>query len=430
MKIIDTLTNLISGIGTNRDKSSYSNFRNVRNLSNNEDELLSLYKTNWVAGKLVDIIPEDMTREWRKISGELSIDEVKKFEDYEHEINIKDCFREAHKWARLFGTAFIIIAVDDDKNPKNPLVLDDLMGGSLSFLKVVDKFRLFPIPESSSNNNNFRDNYELNHYQFAESSTLIHKSRVLRFDGVRLPHNDFVLNNYSSNSVLDRVYDSILNLETASSAGSSLLHEANIDVFKVKGLMQALATKEGTNALVKRFQLASLMKSSNNILAIDAEEDMSSKAKSFSGISEMLKTYSTIAAAACDIPATRLLSKPADGFNATGAGDEKNYYDMLKGKQESEYRKNLTYIDKILAKHLEINSRISFKFNPLFQMTPTEIALNQSQNAVRDTAYFDRGILSASVIAENLKNNGVYSLTKEYLDELKKNEEDDGDESD
>ena len=55
-----------------------------------------------------------------------------------------------------------------------------------------------------------------------------------------------------------------------------------------------------------------------------------------------------MAAGASDIPATRLLGKSPDGMNATGAGDQTNYDQMIKDIQESDLRPALGMLDHAL----------------------------------------------------------------------------------
>ena len=105
----DGLENLIAQLGTEQDKRHHSRFVNNKQLSRDgmQDELNAMYRTDWLAGKVVDIIPDDMTREWREFTGDIDPEIVKQLEDEEDRLNLSGNFNQAHKWARLYGTAFI-----------------------------------------------------------------------------------------------------------------------------------------------------------------------------------------------------------------------------------------------------------------------------------------------------------------------------------
>ena len=82
----DGLENLMAGLGNGQDKRAQSSFVNNKLLSaqGNEVELNAMYRTDWLCGKVVDIIPDDMTREWRKFSGEIEPEVVKQLVDEEN----------------------------------------------------------------------------------------------------------------------------------------------------------------------------------------------------------------------------------------------------------------------------------------------------------------------------------------------------------
>ncbi|QDP55910.1 MAG: hypothetical protein GOVbin8609_42 [Prokaryotic dsDNA virus sp.] len=430
-EIRDGLENLVAQLGTEQDKRSHSRFVNSRNISakGNQDELNAMYRTDWLSGKVVDIIPDDMTREWRKFTSDLDPTLVKKLKDEEDRLQLSATFNQAHKWARLYGTAFIVLSVDDGQEPNKPLNIDKVKKGGLKHIKAIDMHRLShaditPIANPLDPNYGYPE-----FYRFAETSVKIHHSRLLRFDGVELPYDEFRRNNYFSDSVLARLYDALTNFVTVCNGSASMVYETNVDVVKVKGLMQYLSSAEGENLLRKRFTMAGMLKSFNNMMLLDQEEDFTTKNNTFSGLDSLLDKFALFLSGACDIPATRLLGSSASGLNATGEGDLKNYYDTVRSLQKREYKPRLDYFDQIMAKSLGINSdNLNYEFNSLFQMTPKEKADLEFQNAQRDQIYLTNNIIPESTVAKELKQNEVYSnIEDEFIAELEEYEDDDAD---
>lgn len=422
-RLSDGLENLVAQLGTERDKRSHSVFTNSKRLSadGNQVELNAMYRTDWLSGKVVDIIPNDMTREWRSFTGDMDPKTVKVLEEEEQRLTLRASFNEAHKWARLYGTAFIIMSIDDGQTPDKALNIDAIKKGGLRHIKVADRHRInhadvVPV------NNPLDINFGLpEFYRINESSVKIHHSRVIRFDGVKLPYEEFRRNNYYSDSVLDRLYEPSTNLNTVTSAAASMVYESNVDVIKVKNLMQHLQTSAGEQLLTKRFALAKTLKSFNNMLLLDTQEDYEIKSNSFSGLPDLLDRYSLICSAASDVPATRLLGSSASGLNATGEGDLKNYYDKISADQINDYKPRLDYFDTIMFKSLGIveTEDFSYEFNSLFQMTPTEISQIELNNAQRDDLYLTMNVLTEHTIAKELQQEGTYSnLTDDDLKEL------------
>lgn len=419
----DALENLIANMGTSQDKRAYSKFNNNKRLSatGNKQELTDLYRTNWLAGKIVDIIPEDMTREWREFNGDIDPKTIGKLVAEEDRLQLSNAFCQAHKWARLYGTSFIIMSIDDGQTPDKPLDIKRIKKGGLRHIKVVDRHRLNhadqqPVADPLNPYYGFPEMY-----RFHETSVRIHCSRVLRFDGIELPFTDFRENNYFSDSILDRLYDDIINLTTVTTGAATMVYDTNVDIMKIKGLMDYLQSAEGEILLRKRFTLAGLQKSFNNMLLLDNEEDYTSKTNTFAGLPDLIDRYNQLVTAGADVPATRLFGSSATGFNATGEGDQKNYYDKLKSDQKTDYKPRLDYFDKIMAQSLGIglDADLSYEFVSLFQMTPKEQAELEFSKAQRDQIYHMLGVIDELVIAKELNQDGTYSnITDDFIEEL------------
>ena len=429
----DGLTNFVASLGNEKDKRSYSRFTDNKFLSRQgmQEELTAMYKTDWLAGKVVDIIPDDMCREWRAFIGDINPTVIRQLKEEENRINLSGNFNLAHKWARLYGTAFIVLSVDDGQTPDKPLDIEAIRPGGLRHIKTVDRHRLsnadvIPIQDPMSVNFGMPE-----FYRFNETSVKIHHTRMLRFDGVTLPFDEFRRNNYCSDSVLSRLYDSITNFNTVANSAASMVYETNVDILKIQGFMGYLSSAEGESMLRKRASLSGMMKSFNNMLMIDNEESIEKKSNSFSGLPELLDRYALYLSSASDIPATRLLGSSASGFNATGQGDLKNYYDTVRSIQKRDYKPLLDYADKIMAKSLGLpdESDMEYEFNSLFQMTPKEKSDIQYVNAQRDAIYIDREIVKESTVARELKQTATYTnITDEDIEALEDNDYETGNE--
>lgn len=422
-KLYDSLENLVAQLGTGQDKRSHSRFVNNKRLSMDgmQEELNALYRTDWLAGKVVDIIPDDMTREWRYFSGDIEPETIEMLQDEEDRLQLSSAWNQAHKWARLYGTSFVVMNIDDGEPVDKPLRIDKIKKNGLKHIKVVDRHRI-DRSDLQPIENPLDPNYGMPiHYRFVNTNVRIHHSRMIRFDGVSLPFDEFKRNNYMSDSVLDRLYEQLTNFNTVSAGSASMVYETNVDVMKVKGLMNYLQSAEGMNLIQKRFTLASMLKSFNNMLLLDAEEDFEKKQNSFASIPDLLYAHALFLAGGSDIPATRLLGSSASGLNATGEGDMKNYYDTIKSKQTKDYKPKLDYFDQIMARSLGISkdADIAYKFNSLFQMTPKEQADTDYVNAQRDQIYLGAGVVPEYTVAKELKQNSTYTnLTDEHIEEL------------
>ena len=420
---LDSLENLVAGLGAGTDKRAQSRFVNRKMMSadGGQEELNAIYRTDWLAGKIVDIIPNDMVREWRTFVGDINPSTVEILEIAEADLALRSAFGSAHKWARLYGTAFILLVIDDGLNPSQPVQLDRIKKGSLKHIKVIDRHRVsnsevVPIQDPLNPKFGFPDFYRIN-----ETSVRIHHTRLIRFDGTELPFDEFRRNNYNSDSVIERLYGPLLNHAIAADSAAAMIFETNVDIVKIRGLMDYIQTAEGESLIRKRFALASSMKSFNNMLLLDEQETFETKSNTFAGLPDLLDRFAQYLSSASDIPATRLLGQNASGLSATGEGDLKNYYDMIRSLQVSDYRPKLKQFDDILIRHLGLNpdDDYKFEFNSLFQMTDKEKSEIHLSRAQRDQIYLDNDIVTPKMVLKDLQQTDTYTnITDDDVDSL------------
>lgn len=341
----DGLENVMTGLGTGTDKNSYNEW--IRTGRNRDHEsLIVRYRECWVAQKACNILPQDMTREWRRCS-------TPEAEEAEKEFHIRDLFREAYTWARVFGTSAIILDVRGAGRAETPLNLKRLKPGCIRSLQVVDRTRLMPTGTVEMNPMDPEYGYP-QHYVLGGSTLQIHRSRILRFEGTPLTRYENWKNQWYSDSVLIPLMNTIDNFHIAAQSAAALVHEANADVVTIQGLQNLLTHPAGEAMIMKRFRMMKQMKSIHNVLLLDSTEEYGTKTIALNGVKDLIWEYLRIIAAACGVPATRFLSASPDGMNATGESDLNNYIDLVRGMQNAVFDKRLKTIDTLLAAHFGI----------------------------------------------------------------------------
>lgn len=401
----DGLENVVAGLGTDRDKRSYSVWADPRILT--RQELENMYRGSWLAKKIVNAVADDMTREWLHVTfdGEELGTTI---EQAEKRFALKRKTNEALKWSRLYGGAVIIIGTRD-RNLAKPLDVKNVRKGDLRYLHVVDRWRLSPA--GSLNRDLESPNFGMpDSYVLAESTVQVHHTRVLRFNGEKLPYFAWLRNAMWDDSVLQHVMDSLMNCDTTTQAIATMMFESNVDVVKSEGLADVLARKDGEAVLTKRFQVAALLKSFNRMLLLDGTESYEKKQNSFANLDKVIQQFMIDVSGAADIPMTRLFGTSATGMNATGDNDVRNYYDMVSAKQEAELRPQLEYLYEVLVRselgHMPEDFR--FDFNPLWQLSETEQATVEKTRAERDQVYLNAGVVTEALVARDLKERGTY----------------------
>jgi len=417
----DALVNLVANIGTGMDKAAQS-FYTKKRRKFPTPELEAMYTEGGLYQKVVEIIPEDMTREWRSFNdAKLTEDNITIIQKEEKRLDLQEKVKRANMWARLYGGGVIVMNVQNTGEPWEELTLDMVTEGSLACLTVYDSENCKPA--RINNSDPLKPNFNLPEtYRLTNSSTEIHHSRILRFDGQILPFNLLRRNEYWHDSVLNAIFDAFLNLDNTLQNTAGMVFESNVDVIKVKNLMTSLATGGGTDTLVDRFTLAKTIKANNNLTLLDADEDYIKSSNSFSGLAELIKVFMVVAAAVADVPMTRLFNEAAKGLNNGGEENTRNYYDKIRAKQEAKMSPQLNWLDQIIAASLGLDpENMEFKWNSLWQESDETQANIDKVTAETRKLYYDMAILKSSTIAKELMNDKSFSaLTPEDITEIEK----------
>ncbi|WP_406853503.1 phage portal protein [Alsobacter sp. KACC 23698] len=422
MLFFDRLINLVSGLGTSKDKSVAAAYA----LSLIEPQQLeAMYRSDWLSRKIVDIVPHDMTRAWREWQAENT--QIEAIEEAERALGVRDKVATAMKRARLYGGSAIFIGIGD-ADPAQPLVPDRVGRGAVQYLHVLSRNEVTTGELEQDILSPFFGQPRF--YEIAgagRAGVRIHPSRVIRFIGAELPDPRMSADGWGD-SILQIILDAIQNAASSQQHVASMLPEAKTDIINVPGLAGHLQTPEGTSRVTARFSAAAQIKSLHNILLLDSDgkegEIWQQKQLNFQSFPELLRMFLEVAAGAADIPVTRLLGKSPTGLNATGDADIRNYYDHVASLQEVSLRPTVSPLDEILIRHA-LGSRpadVWYEWSPLWQMSETEKADVGLKKAQATKIYLDGGLFPTEALAQGVRNqlieDGIYPGIESAFDEF------------
>lgn len=329
-------------------------FKNSRwyMISNMRQILSEIYIEHGLIQTVVDVPVDDGFRGGISVkTKQLDEDQLHKLETHikreEDQINLA----QAIKWNRLFGGAGIIILTGQE--PDTPLDKKTLYNSRLEF-RAVDMWELFGDKQSMEGMGVDSPLVVSEFYNYY--GTKIHHSRVMVLKGLKAP--SFVrprLRGWGF-SIVEALIRSINQYLKATDLTFELLDEFKIDIFKIKGLTDALLQPEGTANIQKRVQLANQQKSYQNAITMDAEDDYIQKQFSFAGLADTMTGIRMQIASDLRMPLTKIFGVSAAGFSS-GQDDIENYNAMV----ESQVR-GKTHFDTILM--LELRCLQLYDFIP------------------------------------------------------------------
>jgi len=396
----DGLQNALLGMGTGRDKSKYTTAQPIVFLT--QEELEALYG-EWLPRRIVDIVAEQSTRKGFKVlfGGEgAAAEEVAGIEQAIEDLYILENLMLASKNARLYGGSVILLYINDGRSADQPVDRRNIR--SIEGMEVLDRWQIAPV----INEENLYDYSKATYYQIISGDLinqpqlqLIHKDRILRFDGAWLPYRIRQRNYGWGMSCLQTVYDSFKHYWTGLNSAATLLTEFDVFVHKLRGLSTMLAAGKEKDVR-DRLVLNDMSRSIYRGYAIDAEkEEIEFISRNFGGIGEVLEKLRIDIIGASQIPHTILFGESPSGLGSTGRSEERDFAKMLGDYQSAHYKRPLQKLVEMimLSKDGPTKGKVPdswrVSFNDLFELNEREKADVRARVAAVDGRMLQLGVL-------------------------------------
>jgi len=344
LKALDGFVNKLARLGLNAPNIMNANEYQMERLSHNFTQLDALYRTNWIVGRIIDVVAEDMVKNWYQLDCVITPEDIKRITHLERKTQLRAKITEGLQFGRLYGGAAGIIMIEGHEDILDePLRLDDIMPGSFKGLIILDRWTgITPNMELVTDISS--PAFGLPEYYFITANPLemgirVHHSRVVRFLGANLPNLEKQVEQYWGASEIERVFDELNKRDSTSWNMAMLVFMANLRVLKLFGMGEFAAMGEEDRAdLYSTMEAMNLMMNNNGLQIIGEKDEFDTHSYSFSGLSDLYEMFMMDVSGAAEIPVTKLFGRAPAGMNATGESDMRNYEDSIELKQESKLR--------------------------------------------------------------------------------------------
>lgn len=424
------IANALTGAGDPKyDKSMSVGVIKRRKLRKQQVE--DLYGGDWLCANCIDLYPQEATRKWLKMkvqAGEPELSEklTRDFERYHNRLGVREAVQEAMTWANLYGGAAILKIFEDGLPPEEPVNTQQIR--SIRRLMVLDRYKIRPVIANDDPSN--PTHYELilpprlakrlaeeqGRQVYTLAGTRIHQSRVIRFDGIKLPPDMLEQNEGWGIGILDRIFEAFNRYDSIGTSIGNLVEEASIFTYGIKGLKTLLSATDSRSLAILKTRLEAIRMAKSNLKALvyDADgEQAAFLSRSFAGLPEVMDRYVDQIIGASNIPASILFGRGPKGLAAGGTGEveEAIWFRLVSQFQESRIAPilqasspdNTEILDEIwLAKDGPSGGRTpedwGFEFLPLGEPTQMQqLELREKQGNI-DKLYKDLGTLDGEEI--------------------------------
>ena len=344
-----------------------------------DQQCTHLYTYNGIAKAIIDIPADESMRNGFEVETDTMQEDSlnKEIQSLCEDLDVQYKFSEALAWADLYGGSIIVVMADDGRMIDEPLNYDSLR--RIERLKVFDKTNIVgakQYQDASAPQYMDVEQYYIN--TFGANPMWVHESRVLRFDGGRLPLYQRNLRLGWGAKRFESIKEEIERYCNGHEYALQALTRLSQDVVKLDGLTNILTTEGGDVAVQKRMQMIDMVRSMMNSIAIDGEDEYDRKGLSLSGIKELLEQFEIAICGITGIPATKLFGRSPAGMNATGKADSENFYNMVEGIQQNKVKPNLVRLIEMLGACRDYNLTLPdtwhIEFEPLWSMSKSEKA--------------------------------------------------------
>lgn len=426
----DDLVNTLTRMGdATRDKRLQTYFE-ADKIS--QQQLEEWYRGSDLAATIVDLVPEEMFRQgFGLFFGDeedrqaVSADMMSLLDERQ----FLDKLQEGFSYARAYGGCGILLGADDGQELDQPLNEEAIK--TFGWLTLLTPQELRPVKwftDVRSAQFSEVEMYELRPARQANevqpsglpvSHVLVHASRILRLDGVRVSRNQKRSGDSLGwgDSVLVRCYGIVRDYTAGWQGAASMLQTFAQPYMKLARLAEILEGEDSHRALMMRALGVQLSRNVANMVLMDKEEEMGVISTSLAGYPEIMQQFAIRLSAACRIPVTLLMGQAPSGLNATGDSDVRNFYARIGSLQNKQLKPALNRILHLLFLSDDGPTdgtepeTWEVRFNSLWQLTELQQAEQMAKVASADDVYLRNGVTMPEEIAVSRFGTGEFNTT-------------------
>ena len=341
---MDGWSNFLTGLGVSgRDKRT-ANYA-AWGLTLQETVAEDLFASDSLARRIVTILPEDATREGIEWEDKASMDGMA--EEMER-LQLIPRETETWNWGRLYGGGGIFVndgtPVERLIEPLRPDALDKIVS-----LVSLTRWELWAWAtdmqrDLSKPDFGLPERYHIYpRMAFGQQAITVHASRIIRFDGRRLPRLLHIRNNFWGDSVLTPIYDVLGDFNVTHHALANVMQDFRLVVHKIKKLTETI-NMGGEAAVIQKINLLGMLRSVMGTMVVDGGDgatdtgdDITMSSAPLTGVADVVDKLCALVCAKTDIPHNILFNEAPGGarsMGSSGDAEEKAWYNTVKAQQK------------------------------------------------------------------------------------------------
>lgn len=352
----------------------------------------------------------ELTREWivlnsTETAGDKTKERIVELTQAIKDIGLQSVIRKAGEHDCKFGRGQIFINIEG-ADISLPLILDKrtVPLGSFKGVKTVEPMWTTP---SAYNALRPQDDDFYVPTKWFMMGQIVHASRLMTVITRELPDMLKPAFDFSGMSLYQSAEPYVDNWLRTRQSVSDLISNFSITALQT-AMDEVLAGDDDGANLFRRAELFTRTRSNKGLMLLDKDREELVQTNVPLGSLDKLQAQSQEHMCSVSrMPAIVLTGISPTGLNASSEGEIRTFYDWIMAQLEAFWRKPIETILKVMQLSLygEIDPDIVMSFQPLYQMTPKELAEIRTADATTDGSYIDRGVVSPEEVRAKLARN-------------------------
>jgi hypothetical protein len=359
----------------------------------------------------------EVTREWIEFTSQKTTegkDEAtgQKLKDLEVlfiNLKVRETIATCVQHDCFFGRSQIFLKIDG-ADPQDPLILapQTIRKGSFKSVSAVEPIWTTPMAYNTLDPSAPDFYRPSSWYMLAQE---VHASRLLPIITRPLPDILKPAYNFAGMSLSQLAQPYVDNWLTTRQSVADLIR--NFSITTLASNLSALLQGDIDGAagdVIKRAQLFTATRNNLGLMLLDKDsEEMGQINTPLSGLHELQAQAQEFMSTVSRIPSVILTGSSPGGLNASSEGEIRVFYDWISAQQEAFWRPAIDIIFKVAQLSLfgAIDPDIGFKFVPLYQMTPKELAEIRKADSETANTYVGMGAIAPEEVRDKLAKDPI-----------------------
>lgn len=417
MKAFDTFSNQSGrvGWGTNNLLEGTS-YPLTRLTTSGYILFTSLYRSHWLARKVVDGFAEDMTKNWIEFETDEKPERLKKLRNVVDITATIMRLQDGLRWARLYGGSGCVPIIEGQEDLERPLEIDNVELGAYRGMLVFDRWS--GITPGSELNVDTDEPLQYGLPKFYEITTTnskrmkIHCSRLLRFVGPPLPTWEWMAEQRWGISELEIMFEELKKRDNTSYNIASLVFRANVFALKQKALDQMLSGVGASAQAAQNFwaviSAQSQLMSNQGMFILPETGGLETHQYGFAGIAEVYEQFKEDVCASTGYSYWKLFGRRPGGIGNSDDSDNQQYYDLVAQKQRRELDPALRQLLPIVMMSTwgRVIKDLTWNYNPVRTLSNENKAELAAKKTTAVEQAYNSGIVGRQTALKELKQQG------------------------